>query len=67
MKNAFRQLKERELEYSRIHSHGGESGVDFFAERVAGVTREWLRWVELVFAAEFQRRKAVVLPYFVQV
>lgn len=53
--------------YSRIHGHGGESGVDVFVQCVIRVAREQLGRVELVLTAELLRREAVMLPYFVQV
>lgn len=53
--------------YSRVHGHGGESGVQVFVRSLSRVARELLRWVELVLAAELVRRQAVVLPYLVQV
>lgn len=57
----------RTADYSRVHGHGGEPGVEVFAGRLARVAREQLRRVELVLAAELLRRQAVVLPHLVQV
>ena len=41
--------------YSRVHSHGGEFGVEVFDGHVTGVAGEGLGRVELVSAAELKR------------
>ena len=41
--------------YSRVHSHGGEFGVEVFDGQITGVAGEGLGGVELMSAAELKR------------